>query len=118
MYGTKPADKGLPHCIRAYSRMVIHKYHAVMYEKIIIFILKFFCIDSIKQCLSIRKGKNMELKKRVKSFLEDTGATIMAFCKRTNISCPYYYRWIHGEIEFSKDICDRIEAYLNEVYAK
>lgn len=95
-----------------------HSCYAVMYEKDDNVSAKIFCIESIKQCLSIRKGKNMELKKRVKSFLEDTGATIMAFCKRVNISCPYYYRWIHGEIEFSKDICDRIEAYLNEVYAK
>lgn len=60
----------------------------------------------------------MELKKRVKSFLEDTGATVMAFCKKINISNSYYYRWINGEIEFSKDICDRIDAFLSEVYTK
>lgn len=60
----------------------------------------------------------MELRKRVKSFLDDTGATVIAFCKKINISNTYYYRWIHGEVEFSKDICDRIETFLNEVYAK
>ncbi len=60
----------------------------------------------------------MDLKKRVKSFLDDTGATVMAFCKKISISNTYYYRWIHGEVEFSKDICDRIETFLNEVYAK
>lgn len=60
----------------------------------------------------------MDLRKRVKSFLEDTGAAVTAFCKRIKISNTYYYRWIHGEVEFSKDICDRIEKFLNEVYAK
>ncbi len=60
----------------------------------------------------------MELKKRVKSFLEDTGATVIALCKRINISNTYYYRWINGEVEFSEDICNRIETFLNEVYAK
>lgn len=60
----------------------------------------------------------MELKKRVKSFLEDTGATVMAFCKKINISNSYYYRWLNGEIEFSEDICDRIDAFLNGVYTK
>ena len=33
-----------------------HSHHAVMYEKIIMFILKFFCIDSIKQ-MSINKER-------------------------------------------------------------
>lgn len=65
-----------------------------------------------------KETKHRELKKRVKSFLDDTGATVMAFCKKINISNTYYYRWVNGEIEFSKDICDRIEAFLNEVYVK
>lgn len=65
-----------------------------------------------------KETRHMELKKRVKSFLEDTGATVMAFCKKINISNSYYYRWINGEIEFSKDICDRINTFLNEIYTK
>ncbi len=78
----------------------------------------FFIVNLTKQFLNKKGNKSMELKKRVKSFLEDTGATVIAFCKRINISNTYYYRWINGEVEFSEDICNRIETFLNEVYAK
>ncbi len=78
----------------------------------------FFIVNLTKQFLNKKGKKSMELKKRVKSFLEDTGATVIAFCKRINISNTYYYRWINGEVEFSEDICNRIETFLNEVYAK
>jgi len=78
----------------------------------------FFIVNLTKQFLNKKGNRSMELKKRVKSFLDDTGATVIAFCKRINISNTYYYRWINGEVEFSEDICNRIETFLNEVYAK
>lgn len=63
---------------------------------------------TVYKIIERKETKHMELKKRVKSFLDDTGATVMTFCKKINISNSYYYRWVHGEVEFSKDICDRI----------
>lgn len=58
------------------------------------------------------------MRERVKQFLNDTGATVNAFCKHVNISQSWYYRWMHEEIDFSEDIYNRITEYLNEVYAK
>lgn len=60
----------------------------------------------------------MALRNRVKSFLEDTGATINAFCRRIGISTAWYYRWMHEEAEFSDELCEKITTYLDEVYAK
>ena len=60
----------------------------------------------------------MDIKEKVKSFLNDTGATVTAFCKRIDISPTYYYKWINDNVEFSKEIINRIETFLNEVYAK
>lgn len=60
----------------------------------------------------------MDLKERVKSFLNDTGATVIAFCKRIEISPTYYYKWINNDVEFSNQLASRIEKFLNEVYAK
>lgn len=60
----------------------------------------------------------MDLKERVKSFLNDTGATVTAFCKRIEISPTYYYKWINNDVEFSNQVVNRIEKFLNEVYAK
>lgn len=60
----------------------------------------------------------MDLKEKVKSFLNDTGATVTAFCKRIEISPTYYYKWINNDVEFSNQVANRIEKFLNEVYAK
>lgn len=60
----------------------------------------------------------MDLKEKVKSFLNDTGATVTAFCKRIEISPTYYYKWINNDVEFSNQVVNRIEKFLNEVYAK
>ncbi len=60
----------------------------------------------------------MELRERVKSFIDDTGARITTFCKKISISPQYYYQWINNEVEFSSGISNRITAYLDEVYAK
>lgn len=60
----------------------------------------------------------MELKERVKSFMDDTGATATAFSKRVGISTCYYYKWMKNEVEFSDTIKNRIISFLNEVYAK
>lgn len=60
----------------------------------------------------------MDLKERVKSFLNDTGATVTAFCKRIEISPTYYYKWMNNDVEFSNQVVNRIEKFLNEVYAK
>lgn len=60
----------------------------------------------------------MDLRKKVKAFLEDTGARITTFCKKINISPQYYYQWINNEVEFSGEVTNRIITYLNEVYAK
>ena len=67
----------------------------------------------------MQKGvKNMELRERVKAFIDDTGARITTFCKKISISPQYYYQWINNEVEFSSEIANRITTYLNEVYAK
>lgn len=60
----------------------------------------------------------MDLREKVKSFLNDTGATVTNFCKRVDISPTYYYKWIKNDIEFSDQLMNRIATYLNEVYAK
>ena len=60
----------------------------------------------------------MDLKKRTKSFLEDTGATVTAFCKKIEVSPTYYYKWMKNKVEFSEKLTNRITEYLNEVYAK
>ncbi len=33
----------------------------------------------------------MDLKERVKMFMEDTGAKLSVFCRKTKISDTYYY---------------------------
>ena len=60
----------------------------------------------------------MELKERVKHFLEDCGGTKVAFCKKIGISTTYYREWQNGTYDISKTIKDRITAYLDEVYKK
>ena len=59
-----------------------------------------------------------KLKERVKSFMSDTGAKLTIFCRKVDISPTYYYAWMRGEVDFSKGIIDRIEAYLDSVYTK
>lgn len=51
-------------------------------------------------------------------FMEDTGAKLSVFCRKTKISDTYYYAWMHDKIEPSEEMCGRIKAYLDEVYAK
>ena len=60
----------------------------------------------------------MELKERVKSFMDDTGSKLSVFCRKVQISPTYYYSWMRGNVEFSESINNRIKAYLDEVYAK
>jgi len=60
----------------------------------------------------------LDIKEKVKSFLNDTGATVTAFCKRIDISTTYYYKWMNGNVEFSNEIINRITTFLNEFYAK
>lgn len=60
----------------------------------------------------------MELKERVRSFMDDTGAKLSVFCRKVLISPTYYYAWMRGEVEFSGNINNRIETYLDEVYVK
>lgn len=62
--------------------------------------------------------QTLNLKEKVKSFLNDTGATVTAFCKRIEISPTYYYKWINNNVEFSDQLISRINNFLNEVYAK
>lgn len=60
----------------------------------------------------------MDLRQRVKSFINDTGATVTSFCKKIDISPTYYYKWINNNVEFSNQLLNRINNFLNEVYAK
>ena len=60
----------------------------------------------------------MELKTRVRMFVEDTGAKLSIFCTKVDISTTYYYNWMKGKVEFSDVIIQRITEYLDEVYAK
>lgn len=34
------------------------------------------------------------------------------------MSDTYYYAWMHYKMEPSEEMCGRIKAYLDEVYAK
>ena len=60
----------------------------------------------------------MELKQRVRNFLEDCGATKVNFCRKVGMSTTYYREWQLGERDISKTIKDRITAYRDEVYKK
>lgn len=60
----------------------------------------------------------MDLKERVKMFMDDTGAKLSVFSKKVQISDTYYYAWMHDKIEPSDEMCERIQAYLDEVYKK
>lgn len=60
----------------------------------------------------------MELKERVRSFMDDTGAKLSVFCRKVQISATYYYAWMRGEVDFSENINNRIESYLDDVYVK
>ncbi len=60
----------------------------------------------------------MDLREKVKSFLNDTGATVTAFCKKIDISPTYYYKWMKNSVEFSDQLVSRISDFLNDVYAK
>ena len=60
----------------------------------------------------------MDLKERVKMFMEDTGAKLSVLSKKVQISDTYYYAWMHDKIEPSDEMCERIQAYLDEVYKK
>lgn len=51
-------------------------------------------------------------------FMEDTGAKLSVFSKKVQISDTYYYAWMHDKIEPSDEMCERIQAYLDEVYKK
>lgn len=60
----------------------------------------------------------MDLRKKVREFLYDTGATVTNFCKKVEISTTYYYKWQSKESELSEGLKKNIENYLKEVYAK
>lgn len=60
----------------------------------------------------------MDLKERVKMFMEDTGAKLSVFSRKVQMSVTYYYAWMRNEVEPSEEMCSRITAYLDEVYAK
>ena len=60
----------------------------------------------------------LDLRQRVKSFINDTGATVTAFCKKIEISPTYYYKWMNNNVEFSGQLICRINNFLNEVYTK
>lgn len=62
--------------------------------------------------------QTLDLRQRVKSFINDTGATVTAFCKKIEISPTYYYKWMNNNVEFSNQLISRIINFLNEVYAK
>lgn len=62
--------------------------------------------------------QTLDLRKRVKSFIIDTGATVTSFCKKMEISPTYYYKWMNNNVEFSDQLVIRIKNFLNEVYAK
>lgn len=62
--------------------------------------------------------QTLDLRQRVKSFINDTGATVTSFCKKIDISPTYYYKWMNNNVEFSNQLLNRINNFLNEVYAK
>ena len=62
--------------------------------------------------------QTLDLRERVKYFINDTGATVTAFCKKIEISTTYYYKWMNNNVEFSGQLICRINNFLNEVYTK
>ena len=76
-------------------------------------------IKKIKVNKQDKERKNrMDLKERVKMFMEDTGAKLSVFSRKVQMSVTYYYAWMRNEVEPSEEMCSRIKAYLDEVYAK
>lgn len=76
-------------------------------------------IKKIKVNKQDKERKNrMDLKERVKMFMEDTGAKLSVFSRKVQMSVTYYYAWMRNEVEPSEEMCERIKAYLDEVYAK
>ena len=51
-------------------------------------------------------------------FMEDTGAKLSVFSKKVQRSDTYYDAWMHDKIDPSDEMCERIQAYLDEVYKK
>lgn len=87
---------------------------------IFLFLNLLFHEGYINRIWKINKGriKVMDLKERVKMFMYDTGAKLSVFSKKVQISDTYYYAWMHDKIEPSDEMCERIQAYLDEVYKK
>lgn len=60
----------------------------------------------------------MTTRERMRQFFNDTNAKKTQFCQRVNMSPGYMYRYLKGDIEISKAMLNRINAYLDEVYTK
>lgn len=77
-----------------------------------------FAKKIIANKLDKERKNRMDLKERVKMFMEDTGAKLSVFSRKVQMSVTYYYAWMRNEVEPSEEMCSRITAYLDEVYAK
>lgn len=59
-----------------------------------------------------------ELKQRVLNFLEDTGATKIAFTRHTNMSMSYFLGWMDGRFSLSEKFEKNITEYLDSIYKR
>lgn len=56
----------------------------------------------------------MAMKEEVRAFIKKTGIPKTTFCKRVDISPSYLYKWFKGEKEFSDNLVNRINSYIDK----
>ena len=54
----------------------------------------------------------MNLKNRVKKFLDELGLPLTRFAQKTGLTVFSYYKWFNGELKFSDETEQRIDNFL------
>jgi transcriptional regulator with XRE-family HTH domain len=52
------------------------------------------------------------LRKRAKTFIDELGLTITAFCRNVGLSRTSVWEWLKGNRELSETSLERIDSYL------
>lgn len=56
----------------------------------------------------------MDLKQKVRDYIKRVGIPKTTFCSRIGISLSYLYKWFKGEKEFSDNLVNRINSYIDK----
>ena len=56
----------------------------------------------------------MDLKQKVRDYIKRVGIQKTPFCSRIGISPSYLYKWFKGEKEFSDNLVNRINSYIDK----